>query len=159
MNYSELVQLYFDRATAMQNYWNLYVLVVGGLLAFSSLRKQQAALTTALVCLLFALFAYENLGAMKDVTAQRFALLESIRQFDANGGSTTNPRPVRERLEPTLTPATYGSVRFKPDQRCADYPRPGGGGTAPPHLARGTVCRVRCETGSFRSGEMQEPHS
>ncbi len=112
MNYSELVQLYFDRSTAMQNYWNLYVLVVGGLLAFSSLRKQQAALTTALVCLLFALFAYENLGAMKGVTAQRFALLESIRQFDANGGSTTNPRPVRERLEPTLTPATYGSVRL-----------------------------------------------
>ncbi len=111
MNYSELVQLYFDRSTAMQNYWNLYVLVVGGLLAFSSLRKEPAALTTALVCLLFALFAYENLGAMKDVTAQRFALLDSIKQFDANGGSTTNPRPVRERLEPTLTPATYGSVR------------------------------------------------
>lgn len=112
MNYSELVQLYFDRSTAMQNYWNLYVLVVGGLLAFSSLRKEPAALTTALVCLLFALFAYENLGAMKGVTAQRFALLESIRQFDANGGSTTSPRPVRERLEPTLTPATYGSVRL-----------------------------------------------
>ena len=112
MNYSELIQLYFDRSTAMQNYWNLYVLVVGGLLAFSSLRKEPAALTTALVCLLFALFAFENLGAMKDVTAQRFALLESIKQFDANGGSTTNPRPIRERLEPTLTPATYGSVKL-----------------------------------------------
>ena len=74
--------------------------------------KQPAALTTALVCLLFALFAFENLGAMKDVTAQRFALLESIKQFDANGGSTTNPRPIRERLEPTLTPATYGSVKL-----------------------------------------------
>ncbi len=112
MNYSELLQLYFERATAMQNYWNLYVLVVGGLLAFSSLRKQPAALTTALVCLLFALFAYENLGAMKGVTAQRFALLESIRQFDANGGSTTNPTPVRERIEPTLAPATYRSVKI-----------------------------------------------
>ena len=43
MNYSELIQLYFDRSTAMQNYWNLYVLVVGGILAFSSLRKQHAA--------------------------------------------------------------------------------------------------------------------
>ena len=68
-------------------------------------------MTTALVCLLFALFAYENLGAMRDVTAQRFALLDAIRQFDANGGATTDPRPVRERLEPTLTPATYSSVR------------------------------------------------
>ncbi len=107
MNYSELVQLYFDRSTAMQNYWNLYVLVVGGLLAFSSLRKQHAALTTVLVCLLFALFAYQNLGAMKDVTAQRYALLDSIRQFEPDNGS----QAVRARLEPTLTPATYFSVK------------------------------------------------
>ncbi len=111
MNYNELIQLYFDRSTAMQNYWNLYVLVVGGILAFSSLRKQHAAVTTLLVCILFALFAYNNLGAMKDCTAQRFAVLDSIRQFDANGGATTNPRAVRDRLEPTLTPATWSSVK------------------------------------------------
>jgi hypothetical protein len=111
MNYGDLIQLYFDRSTAMQNYWNLYVLVVGGVLAFSSLRKHPAAVTTALVCLLFALFASENLGALKDVTAQRFALLDSIKQFDANEGATTNPKPVRERLEPTLTPATYSRVK------------------------------------------------
>ena len=110
MNYSELVQLYFERSTAMQNYWNLYVLVVGGLLAFSSLRRHHAAVTTGLVCLLFALFAYENLGALKDVTAQRFALLDSIKRSDTSNG--TDPRQVRERLEPTLTPATYSSVRF-----------------------------------------------
>jgi hypothetical protein len=112
MNYNELIQLYFDRSNAMQGYWNLYVLIVGGILAFSSLRKQSAAITTALVCLLFALFAYKNLDAMKDVTAQRFALLDAIRQFDAGGGATTNPKPVRELLEPTLTPATYASVRM-----------------------------------------------
>jgi hypothetical protein len=112
MNYNELIQLYFDRSNAMQGYWNLYVLIVGGILAFSSLRKQPASVTTALVCLLFALFAYENLGAMKDVTAQRFALLDAIRQFDAGGGATTNPKPVRDLLEPTLTPATYASVKI-----------------------------------------------
>ncbi|HSU85740.1 MAG TPA: hypothetical protein VLI42_03315 [Chthoniobacterales bacterium] len=110
MNYGELVQLYFERSTAMQNYWNLYVLVVGGLLAFSSLRRHHAAVTTGLVCLLFALFAYENLGALKDVTAQRFALLDSIKRSDTSNAS--DPRQVRERLEPTLTPATYSSVRF-----------------------------------------------
>src|SRR5471030_1534014 len=112
MNYNELIQLYFDRSNAMQNFWNLYVLIVGGILAFSSLRKQPAAITTALVCLLFALFAYKNLDAMKDVTAQRFAVLDAIRQFDANSGATTNPKPVRELLEPTLTPATYSSVKI-----------------------------------------------
>jgi len=110
MNYAELAQLYFDRSTAMQNYWNIYILVVGGLLAFSSLRKRHAALTTALVCLLFALFAYENLGALKAVTAQRWALLETIKEADAAGGSVPS-RTVRDRLEPTLTPATYSSVR------------------------------------------------
>ena len=109
MNYSELIQLYFDRSNAMQDFWNLYVLVVGGILAFSSLRKQSAAITTLLVCLLFALFAYENLGAMKDCTAQRFAALAAIKQFDAEG---PNPKPVRDLLEPTLTPATYQSVKI-----------------------------------------------
>ncbi len=111
MNYNELIRLYFERGNAMQNYWNLYVLIVGGILAFSSLRKQPAAITTLLVCLLFALFAYENLGAMKDCTAQRFAALAAIKQFDANGGATINPKPVRDLLEPTLTPATWQSVR------------------------------------------------
>ena len=64
MNYNDLIQLYFERSTAMQAYWNLYVVIVGGLLAFSSLRKQPAPITTLIVSLLFALFAYENLDAM-----------------------------------------------------------------------------------------------
>src|SRR5207245_11166074 len=113
MNYNELIQLYFERSTAMQQYWNLYVIIVGGVLAFSSLRKQPAALTTALVCVLFALFAYKNLDAMHDTTAQRFATLEAIKGFarDTGGGADTNR--VRGLLEPTLTPANYTSVRAK----------------------------------------------
>ena len=112
MNYNELIQLYFERSNAMQQYWNLYVIIVGGVLAFSSLRKQPAAITTALVCILFALFAYENLGAMKDTTAQRFAALEAIKQFDSGAAvAATSSGQVRDLLEPTLTPATFGSVK------------------------------------------------
>jgi len=111
MNYNELIQLYFERSTAMQQYWNLYVVIVGGVLAFSSLRKQPAAITTALVCILFALFAYENLDAMKDTTAQRFATLEAIKEFDSGAGAATASKQVRDLLEPTLRPATYDSVR------------------------------------------------
>ncbi|HEY4638822.1 MAG TPA: hypothetical protein VIG87_02795 [Candidatus Udaeobacter sp.] len=112
MNYNELIQLYFERSNAMQQYWNLYVIIVGGVLAFSSLRKQPAAITTALVCILFALFAYENLDAMKDTTAQRFATLEAIKQFDSTAAADAAPsRQVRGLLEPTLTPATFGSVK------------------------------------------------
>ena len=79
MNYSELIQLYFERTTALQNYWTLYVVIVGGLLAFSSLRKQPAALTTAIVSVLFA---YENLSAIQDTAAQRLATLEAIKSSD-----------------------------------------------------------------------------
>jgi len=39
MNYNELIQLYFERSNAMQQYGNLYVIIVGGVLALSSLRK------------------------------------------------------------------------------------------------------------------------
>ena len=111
MNYNELIQLYFERSTAMQQYWNLYVVIVGGVLAFSSLRKQPAAITTLLVCILFALFAYNNLDAMKDATAQRFATIEAIKQFDSGAGAASPSKQVRDLLEPTLTPATYNSVR------------------------------------------------
>jgi hypothetical protein len=111
MNYNELIQLYFERSNAMQQYWNLYVIIVGGVLAFSSLRKQPAAITTILVCVLFALFAYNNLAAMKDTTAQRFAALDAIKQFDSGAGAAGPSKQVRDLLEPTLTPATYSSVR------------------------------------------------
>jgi hypothetical protein len=111
MNYNDLIQIYFERSTAMQAYWNLYVLIVGGLLAFSSLRKQPAAITTLIVSVLFALFAYKNLDAMYDTTQQRFATIEAIKQFDSSGTDAASLKQTRDRLEPTLTPATYGSVR------------------------------------------------
>ena len=111
MNYNDLIQLYFERSTAMQAYWNLYVLIVGGLLAFSSLRKQPAAITTLIVSVLFALFAYKNLDAMYDTTQQRFATIEAIKQFDASGTNAASLKQARDLLEPTLSPATYGSVR------------------------------------------------
>jgi len=111
MNYSDLIHLYFERSNAMQAYWNLYVVIVGGLLAFSSLRKQPAAITTAIVSILFLLFAYKNLDAMHDVTVQRFATIEAIKKFDPNMAGIPAARQQRELIEPTLTPATYGSVR------------------------------------------------
>ena len=110
MNYNELIQLYFERATAMQSYWNLYVIIVGGLLAFSSMRKHPAAITTAIVSLLFVLFAYKNLDAMHDTTVQRFAVLDAIKQYDATTAAAASME-VRNLLEPTLTPATWRSVK------------------------------------------------
>lgn len=82
MNYAQLVQLYFERSTALQNYWTLYVVIIGGLLAFSSMRQLPNRLTTILVTVLFLAFAYKNCGAIVDVTNQRLAVLESIKTLN-----------------------------------------------------------------------------
>jgi hypothetical protein len=110
MTYSQLIQLYFERSNALQGFWTLYVVIVGGVLAFSSLRKQPAALTTLIVSILFALFAYKNLDAIQDVTRERFAALELIRQAPVT--EADQMQEVRNKLEPTLTPASSGSVRM-----------------------------------------------
>ena len=106
MSYTDLITLYFERTTALQDYWTLYVVIVGGLLAFSSLRKQPAAGTTLIVSVLFALFAYENLGAILDTAEQRFATLEAIKK------SQPESPGVKDLLEPTLRPASYGSTKM-----------------------------------------------
>src|SRR3954464_15008255 len=107
MNYSELIQLYFERSNALQAYWTLYVVIVGGLLAFSSLRKQPATVTTLVVSILFALFAYENLSAIIVASQQRFATLDAIHQTEATAPEVTQ---LRSKLEPTMQPAGIGAV-------------------------------------------------
>ena len=108
MKYDELIQLYFERSNALQAYWTLYVVIVGGLLAFSSLRKLPAAITTLVVTLLFCLFAYENMDAILTVTRQRHATLAAIQKAEAGSPEI---KSVRELLEPTLTPAAEGAVK------------------------------------------------
>ncbi len=109
MNYAQLVQLYFERTTALQNYWTLYVVIVGGMLAFSSLRKQPAPLTTLVVSILFALFAYENLSAILDTNNQRVAALAVLKTTPASGEVADAISKTRSKLEPTLVPATTRS--------------------------------------------------
>ena len=108
MPYNELIQLYFERSNALQNYWTLYVVIVGGLLAFSSMRRVPAAVTTLIVSVLFAVFAYENVDAIATVSVQRHATLALIKQADA---ATPGIAPMRQLLEPTLTPASESSSR------------------------------------------------
>lgn len=108
MKYDELIQLYFERSNALQGYWTLYVVIVGGLLAFSSLRKLPAAVTTLIVTILFCLFAYENMDAILTVTRQRHATLAAIKQSDP---ASAEIKPVRDLLEPTLTPAAESAVQ------------------------------------------------
>jgi hypothetical protein len=110
MNYNDLIQLYFERSNALQWYWTLYVVVIGGLLAFSSMRKQRDRTTTLLVTVLFCCFAYKNLDAIHDVTVQRFAVLDAIKYHTPSGGEA-NTDISKRFLEPTLVAPDYPGVR------------------------------------------------
>ena len=111
MRYAELIDLYFARSNALQWYWTVYVIVVGGLLAFSSLRQRPDTPSVILVTVLFAFFAYKNLGAIRDVSTERFAILSAIKATTPTGENATEVKRVREVLEPTLNPPDYGGVR------------------------------------------------
>jgi hypothetical protein len=111
MTYNDLVQLYFDRSNALQWYWTLYVVIIGGLLAFSSLRQRGDLLTTILITVLFSFFAYKNLGAIQESSLQRFAALKSINEFSGGGADPAELKRVRETLEPTLAPPALEGVR------------------------------------------------
>ena len=112
MKYTELVQLYMERSTALQWYWTIYIIVVGGLLAFSSLRQRKDLVTMVLLTVLYACFAYKNLGAIEDSTAERAAILSSLKSHEPKGPDAAEVKHLREGLEPTLTPSTVNEVRY-----------------------------------------------
>jgi len=112
MRYGDLVQLYFHRSNALQWYWTVYVVVIGGLLAFSSLRQRPHALTAILVSVLFAMFAYKNLGAIRDVTMERYAILAAIKEYPVDTTADAGGMALaRQKIEPNLQPPAYEGVR------------------------------------------------
>jgi len=111
MRYIDLIQLYFERSSALQWYWTLYVVVIGGLLAFSSIRQRTDTTTTILVTVLYIFFAYKNLGAIQDVTLERLAVLSTLKEYSATGADAAEVKQLRESLEPILAPTGPDSVR------------------------------------------------
>jgi hypothetical protein len=111
MSYGDLVRLYFERSTALQWYWTIYVLVIGGVLAFSSLRQRGDTLRTALICILYVCFAYKNLGAIHDVTDQRLAVIQLIKSTHPTSNDPAEAQRLRDSLEPTLVSPEYPGIR------------------------------------------------
>jgi hypothetical protein len=118
MNYGQLVELYFSRSNALQWYWTIYVVVIGGLLAFSSLRQRPHRITGVLVTVLYLCFAYKNLGAIRDVTFERYAILDTINAITldatttaAAGADSAVALLVRATIVPKLNPPAYAGVR------------------------------------------------
>jgi len=97
MSYGELIRLYFDRSNALQWYWTLYVVIIGGLLAFSSLRQRPDLLTVILVTVLYCFFAYKNLGAIRDTTRQRTAIVEALAGVPMTSPDAARITPMLER--------------------------------------------------------------
>jgi hypothetical protein len=64
MRYADLIALYFERSNALQSYWTVCVLVIGGLLAVAALRPRRDVLAGVLASILYCAFAYKNLSAM-----------------------------------------------------------------------------------------------
>lgn len=110
MNVTDLVLIYFERSNALQWLWTLYVVILGGLLAFASMRKEKDVATTLLITVLFGIFAYKNLGGIRDITFQRFAVLEAIKQQTSQAAAAPGGRSL-ELLRPTLDPPAWDAAR------------------------------------------------
>ena len=108
MSYQQWLSLFFERSNALQWYWTLYVVIVGGLLAFSSLRQRGDLITTLLITVLFSFFAYKNLGAIKDTTFQRYAARDAVVGYP---GADAPPPKHREALEKSLVVPEWDGVR------------------------------------------------
>lgn len=113
MKYHELIQLYFERSAALQSLWTLYVVILGGVLAFSSLRQRRDRLTTALITVLFVIFALRNLGGIHDVIGHRQAAFQAIKQYPLTAGPEEGALPPAQRqaLESTLAPVEFAEAR------------------------------------------------
>lgn len=111
MQYSELMQTYFERSVALQWYWTIYILVIGGVLAFSTFRWQKDLVVTLLVIALYIGFAYKNLGAIEATLAERQALVMAIKDYPDSVPDNADRKRVRGLLEPTLTSQEFSDVR------------------------------------------------
>src|ERR1700722_12428387 len=112
MNYQELIQAYFERSVALQWYWTIYIVVIGGVLAFSTFWQRPDIVTTVLVCILFVCFAYKNVGAIEATAMEREAILLAIKDSPSAGSNAADIKRVRDVLEPTLSAYDVAGARY-----------------------------------------------
>jgi len=112
MSYSELIQAYFERSVALQWYWTVYVLVIGGIVGFSVFRQKPELVTTILISILFACFAYKNEGAIEATAEEREAIRAAFKEYRPTGANASDVQLVRDKVEPTLTPYDIPGARY-----------------------------------------------
>jgi hypothetical protein len=112
MNYSELIQAYFERSVALQWYWTIYVLVIGGIVGFSTFRQRREFVTAVLITILFACFAFKNEGAIEATAVEREAIRAAFKDYAPTGANAADVKLVRDRVEPTLTAYDIAGARY-----------------------------------------------
>src|SRR4051812_5617347 len=73
------------------------------------MRKERDAVTTGLVTVLFCIFAYKNVGGIRDITMHRFAVVEALKGQAAAGDPITGR--VASLIEPTMVPPPWEEGR------------------------------------------------
>src|SRR5689334_9367571 len=112
MNYGELIQTYFERSVALQWYWTVYVLVIGGILGFSIFRLRREFVTAVLITILFTCFAYKNETAIEATAAEREAIRAAFKDYPLTGANAADANLVRDKVEPVLPPYDIAGARY-----------------------------------------------
>jgi hypothetical protein len=112
MDYSELIKAYFERSVALQWYWTIYVLVIGGIVGFSTFRQRRELVTTILVSILFACFAFKNEGAIEATAEEREAIRAAFKEYPASGAKSADIQLTRAKVEPTLSEYDIPGARY-----------------------------------------------
>jgi hypothetical protein len=112
MNYSQLIQAYFERSVALQWYWTIYVIVIGGVMGFSTIRQRPELVTTILATILFGCFAYKNQSAIAWTAEEREAIRAAVKDYGTSGETAGDAKLVRDKLEPTLAPYDIAGARY-----------------------------------------------
>lgn len=89
----EILKLLFERAEALNGYWNLYIVVALGVLGLMASGKSftRQLQTKSLLTLAFAAFAAANLWVLVDTNHQRVGLLQLLEPKFASIGESASP--------------------------------------------------------------------
>jgi hypothetical protein len=114
MSYGELIQMYFERSVAIQWYWTVYIVVIGGVGAFSVFRQHPEVSTTAIVTILYLGFAYKNLGAIETTAEERAAVRLAAQEYLDTGPNANEAhiKHIRDRLTPTMQEYSIPGARY-----------------------------------------------
>jgi hypothetical protein len=102
ISFSDAISLFFERSNALQTYWNFYLTVILGLLAFFGTAKvtSKTKFVAALVTVAFAGFCVVNLGGLLSVTEQRLDVCSYLAHAICAGDAVQIVTPMRITLHP-----------------------------------------------------------